>query len=249
MTSVSPATSAMSTPLFNQAELRAMFNAAAQHGVKVASHSYTKSSVHNLLTLGAWSIEHAFYDSFLEHPLGHLPFSGQTTWVPTLSVYWASRSGAGGQKRWETAAASFKQALAAGVERVATGGDTGTFPHGDNALELQLMVRLGAPWATVLRWATLGGWECIRSMGWEGPEGKARLERAECLEGGGEDPRVVGDNEVPFGAVRKGWAADIIALKGDVEKDFENAARKDAVKFVMKGGRVFKRDGNEVPCM
>jgi imidazolonepropionase-like amidohydrolase len=248
MATVSRATAAESQPLFTEAELSSMVDTAAQYGVKVVSHAYTKQSVHRLLTLGAWSIEHAPYDAFLGHPQANLPASGRTTWVPTLAVMHAMR-GADGGARWEAAAASFRAALAAGVERVACGGDTGTFAHGENARELQLMVALGAPWATVLRWATLGGWECIRSMAWEGADGTARLARAERLEDGGEDARVVGDNEVPFGAVRRGWAADIIAVEGDLEDDFENAVSKDAVKIVMKGGRVFKCGGKEVPWL
>ncbi|KAJ7761457.1 hypothetical protein B0H14DRAFT_3116907 [Mycena olivaceomarginata] len=44
---------------------------------------------------------------------------------------------------------------------LACGGDARVFPHGENALEMELMVRLGAPWEWVLRWVTLGGWECI----------------------------------------------------------------------------------------
>ena len=105
------------------------------------------------------------------------------------------------------------------------------------------MVRLGADWPTVLRWATLGGWECIRSLQWEGQLGLDRLNRVEEL---GEDAKIVGDNEVPFGAIRKGFAADIIATNGDLEKDFERAVDRENIRFVMKGGRVYKLDGKEL---
>lgn len=61
-----------------------------------------------------------------------------------------------------------------------------------------------------------------------------------------EDARVVGDNEVPFGAVRRGFAADIVATSGDLEGDFTSAVDKSSIVFVMKGGRVFKRGGREL---
>lgn len=130
------------------------------------------------------------------------------------------------------------------MDNIACGGDTGVFAHGDNALELKLMARLGAPAKQVLKWATLGGWRLVRSAAWEGDAGARRLERVEELR---EDPRVVGDNEVPFGVIAKGFAADIIALDGDLESEFEKAVSKESVKFVMKGGRIFKKDGLEVP--
>ena len=134
-------------------------------------------------------------------------------------------------------------ALQRGVTKIACGGDTGPFPHGDNALEMKLMVQLGADWRLVLRWATLGGWQAIRSMAWEGRGGAERLARVAELQ---EDARVVGDNEVPFGAVRRGFAADIVATSGDLEGDFTSAVDKSSIVFVMKGGRVFKRGGMEV---
>ena len=61
---------------------------------------------------------------------------------------------------------------------------------------------------------------------------------------------MVGDNEVPFGVLRRGFAADIIATSGDLENDFERAVDKDSIVFVMKGGRIFKRDGKPlVKCV
>ena len=56
----------------------------------------------------------------------------------------------------------------------------------------------------------------------------------------------MGDNDVPFGVVRKGFAADIIATSGDLERDFDNAVDQKSIVFVMKGGKVYKRDGREL---
>ena len=53
----------------------------------------------------------------------------------------------------------------------------------------------------------------------------------------------MGDNEVPFGTIRKGFAADIIATSGDFERDFGGAVAASSINFVMKAGRVYKQDG------
>ena len=105
------------------------------------------------------------------------------------------------------------------------------------------MVKLGADPLTVLRAATLGGWECIRSKRWEGSLGKERMKRVEehC-----ESRAKVGDNEMPFGAIRKGFSADIIATDGDIEADFEEAVCAKHITFVMKTGKVYKRNGAPV---
>ena len=160
------------------------------------------------------------------------------TWVPTLAAYHTLKN----SEVWTHACETFQRALNTDV-KIACGGDTGVFRHGDNALEMQLMVRLGADWRKVLRWATLGGWECVRSKEWEGPRGEERLRRIGEMREGRD---VVGDNEVPFGVVRRGFAADIIATTGDLENDFQNAVSSRSISFVMKMGTVHKKDGMRV---
>ena len=52
----------------------------------------------------------------------------------------------------------------------------------------------------------------------------------------------------PFGALRVGWAADLVGIQGKVDgspQEFEDAVMH-GVKFVMRGGVVYKRDGQEV---
>ncbi|KAL6304831.1 hypothetical protein BKA93DRAFT_781641 [Sparassis latifolia] len=236
---------------FNEKEVHALVSTAHALGVKVAAHAahFHPNLVQDDL-LQVSSIEHG-YDLVLDgsseitdetrarmEKLAALLTKSNTKWVPTLSAYYTMDGGAG--ETWKRASRAFKLALECGVTSFACGGDTGVFAHGDNALEMQLMVRLGADWRAVLSWGTLGGWELVRSMDWEGEKGRARLARVEEL---AEDARVVGDNEVPFGAVRKGFAADIVATTGNLESDFAGAVDKAAITFVMKGGRVYKRDG------
>ncbi|SJL10060.1 uncharacterized protein ARMOST_13442 [Armillaria ostoyae] len=225
ITSVSPAIGARAIPTFTYSEIEAMVQTAQSLGVKVAGHAKTAEAVSNLLNAGADSIEHGseiYKDASL---MGAFCDSQSTMWIPTLAVYHEMRHVS--PQGWEDAQMSFQRALGMGMDNIACGGDTGPFPHGDNALEMKLMVRLGAPWKTVLRWATLGGWKCIRPMNWE------------------EDQNgVAGDNDIQFGNVKAGWAADLVALEGNLEDDFEGTL--DRVSFVMRGGKVYKLDGKAV---
>ncbi|KAK7695151.1 hypothetical protein QCA50_002341 [Cerrena zonata] len=249
MAQVSPHTAAQSISTFTDDELRAIVQTAHKLGVKVAAHTDGHSSWEGLTSPGSAhqvnSVEHGYNagDVFEVANKGYDERDGVPTfWIPTLSVCYTLGKDTG---LWQRAASTFKQAIKASSlnVRIACGGDTGPFPHGDNALEMKLMVRLGADWKAVLKWGTLSGWECIRSMRWEGQTGKERLTKVHELR---EDARVVGDNEVPFGTVRKGFAADIIATSGDLEKHFEEAVDKGSIVFVMKSGKVYKRNGLEV---
>lgn len=249
MSQVSPQTAAQSITTFNDEELTAIVETAHKLGVKVAAHTDGFSSWEGLTSPDSAyqvdSVEHGYNvgDASRLSRNGCQERDGQPTfWIPTLSVCYTLGRDTG---LWQRAASTFKQAINASSlnVRIACGGDTGPFPHGDNALEMKLMVRLGADWKTVLKWGTLSGWECVRSMRWEGQTGKERLTRVHELR---EDSRIVGDNEVPFGTVRKGFAADIIATSGDLEVNFEESVDKGSIVFVMKGGKVYKRDGREV---
>ena len=53
----------------------------------------------------------------------------------------------------------------------------------------------------------------------------------------------LGDNDVPFGYIKPGFGADIIATSGDVEKDFVDAIDAKKIAFVMKAGTVYKQEG------
>lgn len=210
-----------------------LISTAHRHGVKVAAHATNADTVSTLLKLGVDTIEHG-YDLGPES-LDALSRT-RTKWVPTLATSHTVQGGL-----WERSADSFKRALARGLTmNISCGGDTGVFAHGGNSLEMALMVRLGAEWKQVLRWGTLGGWECVRSLRWEGRVGEERLARVGEL---GEDKRSVGDNEVPFGAIRRGFAADVIATSGDLEADFDRAVSSGCISFVMKGGKVYKLGG------
>ncbi|KAI0673847.1 hypothetical protein C8Q78DRAFT_1068083 [Trametes maxima] len=226
---------------FSNDELSVLVRTARQLRVRVAAHAQTWRAELLPENGGVDTLEHG--SNFVSDALIDRAKASRIIWVPTLAVFYSTDRERGPGGRWDRAARNFQRALARGMTNIACGGDTGPFPHGDNALEMKLMVRLGADWRQVLRWATLGGWQAVRSAQWEGEEGAARLARVAELE---EAPGAVGDNEVAFGMIRRGFAADLVATRGDLEGDFEGAVDKSSITFVMKGGKVFKRDGREV---
>ena len=100
--------------------------------------------------------------------------------------------------------AVFKSAMDAGVT-ILSGSDVGTFPHGDNARELEAMVYFGMTPVQALKAATSVAGQVLH---------------------------------MDIGAVKSGMFADLIAIDGDPTKDI-SATRQ--VKFVMKGGTIYKQ--------
>jgi len=255
MGDVLPLASAESIATFNTQELSAIITTAHARGVKVAAHANTSGAINTLLDLGVDSIEHGseIYDLVNGNKNLLRKFvkaNGTTIWVPTLAAYYTtSLSGSlHGQKMWARCQMSFSEALKMGMENIACGGDTGVFSHGVNALELVLMRQLGASWDCVLSWATYGGWKCVRGMEWEGGEGERRIQNVMNLDMSQLVQEDVLERGVPFGVIGPGWAGDLIGIEGKLDgtvKEFESALM-DGVKFVMKGGKVYKRDGQEI---
>lgn len=254
---------------FNDDELRALIDTAHSLGVKVAVHAYTADVIGRLLPLGPDTIEHGgnLFDTSRGGDGADIvrqwaETRNGPTWVPTLAVFHSlSEMNPGDVETWEQAKKSFQTVLEiGGVEsaiaggkgiKICCGGDAGAFAHGDNGLEMVWMRKLGAGWATVLYWATLAGWECVRGSEWEGTRGKERIRAVEDsvgVRGGGGIGKGALERDVPFGAIRNGWAGDLVGIEGVLDGDveqFEQAIMK-GVQFVMKGGTLCKRDGKEV---
>ncbi|CAK5274091.1 unnamed protein product [Mycena citricolor] len=225
---MSPRLAGRAIATFSREELQALIDTAHRAGIKVAAHAKTAPVIKELLALGVDSLEHGSDIYTSPEIIKTLVSPGcKTVWVPTLAAYYSSRER--NPAGWEASEQSFRAVLAAGLGNIAIacGGDTGVFPHGQNALEMELMVLLGAPWKWVLRWATLGGWEAIRGY--------------EAID---SSQTTIGDNAVPFGSIRPGWAADLVGFRGDLASDFGQTVRR--VEFVMKAGRVHKHGGTEI---
>ncbi|KAJ8507539.1 hypothetical protein ONZ45_g10101 [Pleurotus djamor] len=274
-TSFAPAPAALSLPTFSVPEVEAMIT--ASHSLKspltgkpiirVAAHATNYETIKSLLRLGVDSVEHGT-DLFdfpqtknssqrseersqdkLEEVARLFEESG-AVWVPTLAAYYTlspsqsaktdNSNSTGYYSSWERGVRSFQAALPyiSGAKspriRMAVGGDTGVFAHGENSLEMKLMYQVGADWRDILRWATICGWGCITG---NNPDNIDDINLA--LE----------DGAMPFGAIRPGWAADIIGVAGDfkdigpgeVDRFGKMIDGQTGVKFVMKEGKVYRK--------
>ncbi|KAG8684285.1 hypothetical protein FRC09_015489 [Ceratobasidium sp. 395] len=240
----SPRTGAKSTPLWTTAEWSSLVNTAHSIGVKVAVHADTPAAALAALSAGVDTLEHGWeYDDQVLSATR----DRRAIWSPTLSVFEEYAKG----PRWESLQRAYKNAMDQNAKvshdpeegiRFACGSDIGAFPHGENARELRLMHNLGMPANRVLQAATLGGWKCVRSMEWEGKQGEERL-AAQMKE-----PEPMGDNEVPFGQLARGFAADIIASSGRFGEgdEFDKSVGAENIMFVMKAGKVYKEKGHPV---
>jgi imidazolonepropionase-like amidohydrolase len=140
-----------SRPTFSVDELKLAVETAKSAGVPVAVHSNTAEGMRRAALAGVETIEHGgegtpdVFKLMVEHHVALCPTitAGAGPWPPANPEAPANQ-----RKR-----ASFKAALDAGVT-IINGSDVGTFPHGDNARELDAMVAYGMAPAAALKSAT-----------------------------------------------------------------------------------------------
>lgn len=175
--------------LFTQEEMDAMVAEARVSGAPIAAHAQSPQAVVMAARAGVTSVEHGAWPS--EEARRAMKENG-CIFVPTLAVFdLVLNDGTEVNRRHRQAVlAHAKAAFDEGV-KIACGGDTGAFAHGDNARELELLVEAGIPLLDVLQGATLHGWEAC----------------------GGD---LCGRR---FGCLQPGWAADIVAFDGDPTED------------------------------
>jgi len=139
-------------------ELKAMVDEAARHGIKVSAHAHGTEGIKAAVRAGVASIEHG---SMLDDEAIALMKQHGTYLVPTS--YLADRINlavlpAQIRRKAEIvlplARASLRKAIAQGV-KIAFGTDAGVFPHGENAKEFGVYVKLGMTPLAALRSGTL----------------------------------------------------------------------------------------------
>lgn len=191
---------------FTQEEMNVIVSEAKTAQCPVAAHAGSDAAVIMAAKAGVLTIEHG--NEADEEGLAAMK-ANDVIFVPTLAVIEVVFPD-GLQKCMRFT----KRAYQMGI-KLAAGGDTGAFAHGENVRELELMHKSGVPVEEVLTAATLHGWESCGGD-WCGRK---------------------------FGFWQTGAAADIIGVEGDPRDDFQTLRR---VSFVMKDGKVYKRDNAPV---
>jgi len=196
-------------------EMKAIVADAHRLGRKVAAHAHGAEGVRWASEAGVDSIEHGHFMD--DAAIATMKKNG-TYLVPTLFLteYMQKNMENSGvpefskQKMRDVAAAAqinVKKAFAAGV-KVAFGTDAAVYPHGLNAGEFHVYVKLGMTPLAAIQTATINAADLL---GWT----------------------------KTVGTIEPGKWADLIAVDGDPTKD---VTILEHVKFVMKGGRVYKNE-------
>jgi imidazolonepropionase-like amidohydrolase len=137
--------------------MKAIVDEAARHGLKVAAHAHGTEGIKAAVRAGVWSIEHG---SMLDDEAIALMKEHGTYLVPTS--YLADRINmavlpplvrAKAEYVIPLAKESLRKAIAAGV-KVAFGTDAGVYPHGENAKEFAVYVKMGMTPLAALRTGT-----------------------------------------------------------------------------------------------
>jgi imidazolonepropionase-like amidohydrolase len=200
---------------FTLEEMKAIVADAHRLGRKVAAHAHGAEGVRWASDAGVDSIEHGHFMD--DAAIAAMKKNG-TYLVPTLFLteYMQQHLKDSGvpefsrQKMIEVAAAApvnVKKAFAAGV-KVAFGTDAAVYPHGLNAGEFHVYVKLGMTPLAAIQTATVNASDLLGA-------------------------------KFNVGTLEPGKFADVIAVDGDPTKD---VTILEHVKFVMKGGAVYKND-------
>jgi imidazolonepropionase-like amidohydrolase len=196
-------------------EMKAIVADAHRLGRKVAAHAHGAEGVRWASEAGVDSVEHGHLMD--DAAVATLKRNG-TYLVPTLflgeymlaNLEHSDVPDYSKQKMRDVAAAmqkNVKKAFDAGV-KVAFGTDAAVYPHGLNAGEFHVYVKLGMTPLAAIQTATINASDLLGS-------------------------------KFNVGTLEPGKFADVIAVDGDPTKD---VTILEHVKFVMKGGNVYKND-------
>jgi len=200
---------------FTLEEMKAIVADAHRLGRKVAAHAHGAEGVRWASEAGVDSVEHGHLMD--DAAIATLKKNG-TYLVPTLFLTEYMQQNmehsdvpeySKQKMRWIASAAqqNVKKAFDAGV-KVAFGTDAAVYPHGLNAGEFHVYVKLGMTPLAAIQTATINASDLL------GPK-------------------------FNVGTLEPGKFADIVAVDGDPTKD---VTILEHVRFVMKGGAVYKND-------
>jgi imidazolonepropionase-like amidohydrolase len=200
---------------FTQEELRAIIADAHRLGRKVAAHAHGAQGILWATEAGVDSIEHGSYidDAGIAAMKQHGTYLVPTLYLSDWFLENAPKTGvppqmlAKGREVMPAARKNIAHAFASGV-KVGFGTDAAVYPHGLNAHEFAVMVKLGLTPLQSIQAATVNDADLL---GWSDK----------------------------VGVIEPNHYADIIAVDGDPLADVTTLER---VKFVMKGGVVYKSE-------
>jgi imidazolonepropionase-like amidohydrolase len=159
---------------YTEAQLAAAVDEARRLGTTVGVHAMGEPGTLFAARAGVASIDHA---TQLSDETMRLMREKQIPAVPTFAIfdYFAEHPDSPAQAAREKALldykiSEFKKQIAAGIP-FAVGSDVGPFPHGTQAVEMELMVRYGMKPLAVLRADMLNG---AKLLGWEGLIGQLK---------------------------------------------------------------------------
>ena len=200
---------------YTQEELRAIIADAHRLGRKVAAHAHGAQGILWATQAGVDSIEHGSYidDAGIAAMKEHGTYLVPTLYLGDWFLENAPKTGvppamlAKAKEVMPAARQNVAHAFTSGV-KVGFGTDAAVYPHGLNAREFAVMVKLGLTPLQAIQAATVNDADLL---GWS--------------------DRV--------GVIEPNHYADIIAVDGDPLQDVTTLER---VKFVMKGGVVYKSE-------
>jgi imidazolonepropionase-like amidohydrolase len=144
-------------PSFTLDELKLINEVTRSSGRVMVCHAKSKEAIKRAVMAGAETIEHG---DFIDVEIGKLMKEHNVTYIPTIAAVDMISQYRGWKKGVTPEPAnvtnkkkSFKEAIASGVS-IGMGGDVGVFPHGENVLEMELMVEYGMKTLDVLKAAT-----------------------------------------------------------------------------------------------
>ena len=144
-------------PSFTLDELKLINEVTRSSGRVMVCHAKSKEAIRRAVLAGAATIEHG---DFIDVELGKLMKEHNVTYIPTVAAVDVISQYRGWKKGTMDPPAnalnkrkSFKEAIASGVS-IGMGGDVGVYPHGENVLEMELMVEYGMQPMDVLKAAT-----------------------------------------------------------------------------------------------
>jgi imidazolonepropionase-like amidohydrolase len=144
-------------PSFTLEELKLINEVTRSSGRVMVCHAKSKEAIRRAVLAGAETIEHG---DFIDVELGKLMKEHNATYYPTIAAVDMISQYRGWEKgkapepeRVTIKKKSFQDAIQSGVA-IGMGGDVGVFPHGENVLEMELMVEYGMKTFDVLKAAT-----------------------------------------------------------------------------------------------